>query len=110
MNATYLLSLLPFLACPLGMGLMMWLMMRGKKDQTTNATRVSAGQAPAGQPIAGHVDADDRLASLRAQLGEVEAQQTAIAARLDRLGTEGQSVEPAGSASTGPREQARPAR
>jgi hypothetical protein len=29
---TYLVSLLPILACPLLMGLMMWLMMRGNKD------------------------------------------------------------------------------
>ena len=31
----YVLSLLPVLACPVGMDLMMWLMMRGHKEQPT---------------------------------------------------------------------------
>ena len=38
----YIVSLLPVLACPVGMGLMMWLMMRGNKDQATQ----EADQAP----------------------------------------------------------------
>ena len=38
----YILSLLPLLACPVGMGLLMWLMMRGTKKQAPN----EADQAP----------------------------------------------------------------
>ena len=38
----YILSLLPLLACPVGMGLLMWLMMRGTKKQAPG----EADQAP----------------------------------------------------------------
>lgn len=72
-----LVSLLPALACPLGMGLMMWLMTRGSEDRAATATADEAS------PDAG---ADDGLASLRAQLGEVEAQQAALAAQIGRFG------------------------
>ncbi len=38
----YISSLLPLLACPVGMGLLMWFMIRGTKDQPTH----EAGQVP----------------------------------------------------------------
>src|SRR6266568_9441825 len=48
----YILSLLPVLACPVGMGLMMWFMMRGNKQQTPG----EAGHTPMqtdSQPLEG---------------------------------------------------------
>ena len=48
----YILSLLPLLACPVGMGLMMWFMMRGNKQQTPG----EAGHTPMqtdSQPLEG---------------------------------------------------------
>lgn len=85
MNATYLLSLLPLLACPLGMGLVMWLMMRGHKDQSGAAMPKPMDHA-ALPPAAPTVDAPDRLTALRAQLQQVEAQQAALAGHLAQLG------------------------
>ncbi len=76
MNATYLLSLLPLLACPLAMGGMMWLMTRVNKGQPGTAT----------PPPAEAVEPGDRLVALRAQLGEVEAQQAALAGHVAALG------------------------
>jgi hypothetical protein len=46
----YILSLLPLLACPVGMGLIMWFMMRGSKQgqtpQETDFTSVNRSQEP----------------------------------------------------------------
>ncbi len=75
MNATDLLSLLPLLACPLLMGGMMWLMMRMNEGRSGAAT----------PPPAGAVEPRDRLVALRAQLGEVEAQQAALAGHVAAL-------------------------
>jgi len=51
---------LAFLACPVGMGLMMWLMMRGNK-----------AQAPQGTPAG----TDAEIAALRAELDQLRAAQ-----------------------------------
>ncbi|WP_020388718.1 hypothetical protein [Kribbella catacumbae] len=53
---------LAVLACPVGMGLMMWLMMRGKK-----------GPAPP-QEGASPSRADAEIASLRAELDQLRAE------------------------------------
>jgi hypothetical protein len=87
----YLLSLLPALACPLGMGLMMWLMMRGTKGQPTDAMEMPAQNTPAGQTSA-PMSPQDRLAGLRAQLDMLQAQQAAIAAQISQLSEEDQPV------------------
>lgn len=58
-EAFYALALL---ACPVGMGLMMWMMMRGGNQSTP---------APSVQPPA----ADAELAALRAELDQLRAEQ-----------------------------------
>ncbi len=77
MNATYLLSLLPLLACPLLMGGMMWLMMRMGTRQDATAPR----DAPVSTPAA-VARPDARLAALHAELDALETQQAALAAQL----------------------------
>lgn len=48
----YILSLLPFLACPLGMGLMMWLMMRQGKEHTPPDAAAQWKDRPQEKPLA----------------------------------------------------------
>ena len=89
-----LLSLLPLLACPVGMGVMMALMMRGTKDQGDQSRAVAATPTPAPAPPAAGLGPDERLAALRDQLRATRAEQDAIAARIDQLAGDGEPVEP----------------
>lgn len=78
------LSFLLYLACPIGMGVMMWMMMRDNKGQP-------AQSGPATPP------AD--LPALRQQLDSLEIQQQAIRAQMQRISDEDsprQQADPAG--------------
>src|SRR5438067_5471770 len=48
----YILSLLPVLACPVGMGLMMWLIMRQGKEHTPPAGEKQQEDRPVAAPLA----------------------------------------------------------
>lgn len=60
-----LLSILPLLACPLGMGLIMWLMMRSGHGRPDGAGPQTASMAPAQQA---------ELTRLRAELDQLRAE------------------------------------
>lgn len=100
-NFVYLLTLL---ACPVGMGVMMWLMMRGRHGQTADSERPAAQDVATKQQVV-PLSPDGQLAALRAQLGAVNGQQAAVAARVDRLAAEDRPAEPHGATSE-PREPA----
>ena len=89
----YLLSLVPLLACPVGMGLMMWVMMRGNKGHATREVQMPAQNA-ASRRTSADVDPDKRLAMLRDHLAAVQEQQSSIAAQIRQLSAEDYAAEP----------------
>ena len=86
-----LIAALPYLACPVGMGFMMWMMSRRQRDGgragAGTATAPPAASSPTASPTVPPAG-DAQLAELRAELARVRAHQEAIAREIDSLGTE----------------------
>lgn len=83
----YVLSLLPLLACPVIMGLMMWLMMRANKGEAMSPTRTPRATTT-------NMPDGDRLPQLRARLGELQARHAEVAGQIEQLAAEEQAIAP----------------
>ena len=85
-----LLYYLPFLACPIGMGLMMWFMMRGMRgntpDQAASPPERREPDAHLALPIGvAEMTREEQLTALRAGLAAVQQRQRAIADEMAAL-------------------------
>ena len=91
-----LLAYVPYLLCPVAMGLMMWMMSRGARSSDTGAARQTASPVTVGdvsQP-------DERVGRLRAELAELHAHQDAVAAKLRQLSSGEPAEQPAAQVPT----------
>ena len=59
------------LACPVGMGAMMWLMMRGSR----HGQQVGVPTVPLRSPASGDLERDAELARMRAEIDQLRAAQ-----------------------------------
>ena len=75
-----LLYVLPALACPIGMGVMMWLMMRGMGGEKRQMDGSPWPDARIGR-VGSRREA--QIAELRAQLGSLEARNRALLGELE---------------------------
>ncbi len=80
----YILSLLPLLACPVGMGMMMWFMMRGMSGNG-KATASQPAQMQGDQVPAVGLTRDEQLAELKSRLSSVQAEQEATAGHIAEI-------------------------
>ncbi len=93
----YILSILPLLACPIMMGVMMWMMLRGNQgnqgqgmntmgqgSMATMATPHDSGEIAASAPPT-YRTPEEQMAELKARLTRLQVQQHAIAGQMTEL-------------------------
>jgi hypothetical protein len=82
----YLALLVVAAGCPIGMGVMVWMMMRMRRTEDRPAAMTAQ--------LAGAPRPEDRLTALRAELDQIRARQIALQMEVDRLAAGGPQAVP----------------